>query len=82
MKTLIVALLLVSSSAMAAKFSEMQDFEYLSWCEDNKVTASDDRGVSYVKADCSAEGLVCKAKPYYFVDRQVFAATCVKAPQQ
>ncbi|HNZ66693.1 MAG TPA: hypothetical protein PKM32_04935 [Planctomycetota bacterium] len=44
MKTLIVALLLVSGSVMAAPLSMDTDIEYLSWCEDNKVSSLDDKG--------------------------------------
>lgn len=84
MKLVIIALLMVSGPAMAGRLAAVDvDMQYISWCEDNKVTALDDAGKYVVKADCSAEGLVCKGKPYYLGQgKSFFAASCLKAPQQ
>lgn len=83
MKSVIIALLMVSGPAMAGFSALDADIQYISWCEDNKVTALDDAGKYVVKADCTTEGLVCKGKPYYLGEgRSFFAASCQKAPQQ
>lgn len=87
MKTLIMALMLVSGSAMASISSDLAlnassgDYEvnYISWCEKNNVMAQDDQGQVYVRANCSEEGLQCKAVESYRGFGKVVTATCQPA---
>lgn len=82
MKSLIVALMLVSGSAMAQSdlnaYRSQDDFSvtYLSWCEKNNVMAQDSQGNVYVRANCSDQGLTCKAVSSYRGNSTVYAAAC------
>lgn len=80
MKALFVSLLVIAGATAAhagySDNSESQDFEYLSWCENNAVTAISDKGNVYIVADCNDEKLVCKTTSKRFAGKTLVTASC------
>lgn len=85
MKTMIAALMLMSAPAMAQSqdysYSSQDDYQvdYISWCEDNNVMGQTSQGQVYVRANCSEQGLKCKAIQTYRGFRTTVTATCQPA---
>lgn len=80
MKSLIIALVLVSGSAMAHVSQDAdQQVNYLSWCEKNNVVAQAQDGQIYIRANCSESNLTCKAVETYRGFGKVVTATCQPA---
>lgn len=87
MKSLILALLLVSGSAIAQASQEAalgfepseHQVQYLSWCEDNKVMTLARDGQLSVLANCSETGLTCKTLESYRGFGVIVTATCQAA---
>ncbi|MBO9667929.1 MAG: hypothetical protein J7501_14090 [Bdellovibrio sp.] len=85
MKSLLIAMLLVSGSAMAASNIDRQvasspdDYQtvMLSWCDSNNVMSEDGNGQTIVRVNCSEQGKTCRDYQSFRVNRTVFAAACV-----
>lgn len=88
MKSILAAIVLTVATSQAlalgsygtdAGFNDVLSFEYLSWCEGNKVMAATQKGVPYQKFNCEDQGKVCKTydvSAFYPGSRQVYAAAC------
>lgn len=87
MKSLMVAMMLVAGPLMANAFSnasidaamaprEEIEVDYISWCEDNKVMATNKAGDVIVRADCTEHGRACKATQSYRGYKYVVTAMC------
>lgn len=87
MKSLLLGLVLVSltSMAQAARTSSESNSEdndqvdYLSWCEKNNVMMQNQDGQVYVRANCSEQGLKCKALESFRGFGRIMTASCEKA---
>lgn len=85
---MIAAFVLVAATIPAMAFdgarSGINDdlfFDYLSWCEGNKVMASTQSGQPYMRFNCEDQGLVCKTfdvSRFYGQNRVIYSAACDK----
>lgn len=81
MKYLFMSLMFASAPAMALtagdSYSDEVVAEYFSWCEGNSVVSQDSQGQLYVRANCSDEGLTCKTRQVYRMNRTIVSAVCI-----
>lgn len=52
------------------------DDQYISWCDKNSVTTSDDQGKEKTLADCSASGMTCELEKTMVGGRPAIHALC------
>ncbi|KHD88934.1 MAG: hypothetical protein OM95_05525 [Bdellovibrio sp. ArHS] len=82
MKSLIVGLLLVVSSAAMAQedlISYREDdfqVDVLSWCDGNNVMGQNSKGEVELRYNCSEQGLKCKSGSYHRLHRTMHFASC------
>ncbi|MEK2690810.1 hypothetical protein [Bdellovibrio sp. GT3] len=84
MKLLICALMLISSSAMAAGFydrdsgvyTKADSYQQLSWCDANKVVRESSAGEIVVVADCNQNQTICDSEAMIFNKTVIYRAVC------
>ncbi|WP_413587119.1 hypothetical protein [Bdellovibrio sp. HCB274] len=84
MKMIIAALMLVSSSAMAAGYYDRSSglytaadsYQQLSWCDANKVVREASSGEIVVEADCSSNQKTCETDALIFNKTVIYRAVC------
>lgn len=73
---LFMTLFLVSASAFA-QFDDMNDVEYVSWCQDNKIMNQTSSGANFIVFDCSEEEKVCRHFQRRLGHRLLVTAACI-----
>ncbi|WP_413578157.1 hypothetical protein ACLVWU_06405 [Bdellovibrio sp. HCB290] len=84
MKMIVGALLLISSSAMAAGFydrstgvyTRAESYQELSWCDANKVVREASSGEIVTEADCSLSQKTCETDAMIFNKTVIYRAVC------
>ncbi len=81
MKKILFALCLITAPTAFAEVDGMDDvgytgINYLSWCVGNSVMEEGSRGLSVLKADCTAHRLVCKQEERIVGRGRVSFASC------
>jgi hypothetical protein len=82
MKSILILAVFASVPAMAMTYGDGREepiVRYLSWCDHDNVIGEDAQGQLYVRANCAAQGLECKATPpTYRHFGSTVTATCVE----